>query len=182
MSIMSDKWISEMAELNRMIEPFERGLITNDVISFGLSSYGYDLRLSNNVIRYGEIAKIDPKEMSKIPLLETREEKIEVNGLENILGMSHEYFRIPRGVMGLCIGKSSYARMGILINITPLEPEWEGFITISIINCTKRAVVLYPGEGIAQVVFLKGDEECTVSYKDRKGKYQAQKKIEITKV
>ena len=182
MTVMPDKWIRRMAIEKAMIHPFEESLVTKEVISYGLSSYGYDIRLSNKVKRLKKCQKIDPKSAGSENYEDQITEKIIVHQHESILGMSFEYLKIPREVLALCIGKSSYARLGIMINITPLEPEWEGYITISIINGSNHSVVLYPNEGIAQVIFLKAHELCEVSYKDRKGKYQAQKDIEITRL
>ena len=182
MSVMSDKWITKMAIKKGMITPFEGRLETKGILSFGLSSYGYDIRLSQKIKRLTESQMIDPKNVKMDNFEDCVSEKIIIDKGESILGMSYEYLKIPRNVLGLCMGKSSYARLGIIVNITPLEPEWEGHITISIINGSNHRVVLYPGEGIAQIIFLKAHELCEVSYKDRKGKYQAQKDIEVTRI
>jgi dCTP deaminase len=182
MCVKSDKWIITMCEQNKMIEPFERSLVSKNVFSYGVSSYGYDFRLAEEVVRFPDVTKIDAKKVSKEELIQERANEILIRGGEAIIGRSIEYFRIPRDVIGICFGKSSYARLGILVNVTPLEPEWEGHITISIINANRRDITIYSGEGIGQVIFVGAEEICSVSYKDRKGKYQAQKNIEVPKV
>jgi dCTP deaminase len=182
MAVLSDAWIKKMALEFDMIKPFESRLMSQGIISYGLSSYGYDIRLANKYKKWEGSQDVDPKHVKPEDYKEYQGSKIILDQSESILGMSHEYLKIPRNVLALCIGKSSYARSGILINITPLEPEWEGFITISIINGTRHRVVLYPDEGIAQIIFFKADEVCEISYKDRKGKYQAQQDIVIPKI
>ncbi len=182
MCVKSDEWIKKMAIEFKMIEPFQEELISKNVMSYGVSSYGYDLRLDDKILRMKKVTKIDPKNVNRNDYIEEISKEILINSGEVVVGKSIEYFKIPRDVIGLCFGKSSYARLGILINITPLEPEWEGYITISIYNANKADVIIYSGEGIAQVIFVSAEEECRISYKDRKGKYQAQKGIEITKV
>ncbi len=184
MCLLSDEQIKNYAKNYKLIDPFEEALITSHVISFGLSSYGYDIRLSNRFKRLTSIQNIDIKNIQPSAFVEEEADnnKILLNPFENILALSYEYFRIPREILGLCLGKSTYARLGIVINTTPLEPEWEGFLNISIINCTKNNLTLYAGEGIAQVIFFKAHEICKVSYNDRKGKYQKQNKIEIPKI
>jgi len=184
MCLLSDEQIKHYAYNYKLIEPFEEHLITSNVISFGLSSYGYDLRLSTHFKRLSSIQNIDIKNIKPSLFLdeEADNNKILLNPFENILARSYEYFKIPRDILGLCLGKSTYARLGVIINATPLEPEWEGFINLSIINCTKNTLTLYAGEGIAQVIFFKAAELCKVSYNDRKGKYQKQNKIEIPKI
>jgi dCTP deaminase len=166
-----------------MIEPFDEGGTRAGVISYGLSSYGYDLRLADDffLMTADPVSVLDPKA--------AQGEEKKTNGApftlaahSFVLGRSLEYFRIPRNVIGLCFGKSTYARCGILINVTPLEPEWEGYLTISIGNTAALPVLLYPGEGIAQIVFIESDELCEISYGDRKGKYQKQERITPSKV
>jgi dCTP deaminase len=187
--LKSDGWIREMAGKG-MIEPFADRGITPGAISFGLSSYGYDMRLSNEFRVYKnpsreapgqEDAPLDPKnvEPSLFSLFTGDVCVIPPNSF--ILGRSLEYFRIPREVLAIVFGKSTYARCGVIVNVTPLEPEWEGFVTISIVNTSCRAVKVYANEGIAQVLFLGGQEACCCSYADKSGKYQAQKGITLSK-
>ncbi len=173
--IKSDSWIKKMATEKKMIEPFNENLLSEGVISYGLSSYGYDFRLSEEFLVPVFKKKVfDPKEGVN-RFRKKVSKRIIIKPFTYILGRSIEYFRIPRNVLGICVGKSTYARSGILINITPLEPEWEGNITIAISNLSQRSVILYPGEGIGQVLFFEADEVCSVSYADRKGKYLYQK-------
>lgn len=178
MPVKPDIWIRKMCLEKGMIEPFEEGGTRKGIISYGLSSYGYDLRLADEFMAIGETsgAVLDPKGFQG-EVKKTNEGPFALPARSFVLGRSVEYFRIPRNVIGLCFGKSTYARCGVLVNVTPLEPEWEGYITISIGNTAPLPVLLYPGEGIAQVVFIESDELCEVSYGDRKGKYQKQEKI-----
>jgi len=165
---------------NGMIQPFEPSQISKAVISFGTSSYGYDLRLADeyDIPAFSEAETIDPKEMKTLKFRKEKNTTILVPPRSFILARSLEYFKIPRDVIALCFGKSTYARCGILVNITPLEPEWEGFITISIANLTPAQARLHAHEGIAQVIFIGANETCETSYADRKGKYQRQKNIQ----
>jgi dCTP deaminase len=173
--IKNDRWIKEMAKTSSMIEPFVEELISEGVISYGLSSYGYDFRLSDEfLVPLKRKTPFDPKSASEFKF--KRAERMVIEPGWYVLGKSLEYFRIPKNVIGVCVGKSTYARSGIIINITPLEPGWEGYITIAISNISKRKVTLYAGEGIAQVLFFEG-EEPLVSYADRKGKYHKSKEI-----
>jgi dCTP deaminase len=183
MPVKSDKWIRQMAVNERMIEPFEEGKRRRGVISYGLSSYGYDLRLADEfrVVEDAEGLIVDPKSFDE-NVLRDRSELPVIPPRACALTRSLEYFRIPRNVIALCFGKSTYARCGIIVNVTPLEPEWEGFITMSISNTSPLPVRLYAGEGIAQVVFIGSDELCDVSYSDKKGKYQGQDKITPPKI
>lgn len=170
--IKSDRWIREMAEKEGMIQPFLPQLISKGVISYGLSSYGYDFRLSDEFLMpLKKRSPFDPKK-GEGEFVEKRGDRLILKARAFLLARSIEYFRIPRNILGLCVGKSTYARSGIVINITPLEPEWEGYITIAISNLSTRSVILYPGEGIGQVMFFEADEACHFSYRDRKGKYQ----------
>ncbi|MDI6851081.1 MAG: dCTP deaminase [bacterium] len=184
MPVKSDRWIKEMALKYKMIEPFEEKLVTSGVISYGLSSYGYDIRIADEFRVFTDVYQtvVDPKNFDPRSF-------VEIKGLECIippnsfcLARSLEYFRIPRNVIGICLGKSTYARCGIVVNITPLEPEWEGHLTIEISNTTPLPAKIYANEGIAQLIFIESDELCTVSYKDRKGKYQGQKGVTPPKV
>ena len=183
MAIKPDFWIRERAEKDRMIEPFSAAQVAAGRISYGLSSYGYDLRLADEfrIFTPPSAGIIDPK---AIPPEYYREHKgaycdVPANGY--VLGRTVEYLRIPRDVLTLCCGKSTYARAGILINVTPFEPEWEGFPTISIANTTPVPVRVYADEGLCQVLFFQSDAPCEVSYQDRKGKYQAQTTIQFAK-
>ena len=182
--IQNDRWIKEMAAGKAIIEPFESSLIKDGVISFGPSSFGYDFRVSNEFMHFrpsSQTANLDPKNMSE-DLFETEEsDECIIPPNRFVLAKSLEYFRIPRNILGICTGKSTYSRCGILVNITPLEPEWEGHITFPIYNTAPLPARIYPGEGIAQVIFLEGLPPDT-SYADRKGKYQAQKNITLSKV
>lgn len=182
MCVKPDSWIIAMAEKFNMIEPFQERLLSKNVFSYGVSSYGYDMRIDKKIMRLKLRTKIDAKKIKVNDYQEEESNEIMIKGGETIIGKSIEYFRIPKNVIGLCFGKSSYARLGIIVNITPLEPEWEGYITMAIYNSNKSQIKIYSGEGIAQVIFVGASEECKISYKDRKGKYQAQKGIEITKV
>lgn len=178
MSVKSDGWIQRMALQKRMIDPFEASLVRAG-ISFGLSSYGYDFRLSNIFKIYepqpGDV--VDPKHFDCLVFQELHGDYCEIPPQTFVLGQSLEYFRIPRNILTICLGKSTYARCGIYVHVTPLEPEWEGFITVSIFNATPRPARVYAGEGIGQLVFVEADEICQVSYADRAGKYQAQKGV-----
>ena len=173
-----------MAEEQRMIEPFEGGQVKDGVISYGLSSFGYDARIGDEFHIASESMgmPLDPKNSDTGIFKEIKSSDIIIPAHTFTLGRSVEYFRIPRKVLGICIGKSTYARSGILINVTPLEPEWEGFVTLSITNPTNRAVKIYGNEGIMQVLFFESDREPEISYKDRKGKYQGQKSITKAKI
>ena len=186
MSIKSDTWIIQQAEKNEMIRPFARDQVKQielpqgtirKVISFGVSSYGYDMRLGNifRVLRADSTNEIDPKNIKPGYFQTIRADDylvIPPHGL--VLAQTMEYFKIPRDILTICFGKSTYARCGILINVTPFEPEWEGFATIAISNMTGSPVKLYSGEGIAQLIFLQSNSICAVSYRDKNGKYQAQ--------
>ena len=184
MSIKAVGWIHKVAERHRMIEPFSSSQVAEGTISYGLSSYGYDLRLADEfkIFTPPSGAVINTK---LIPADYYRDHRgtfcdIPPNGY--VLGRTLEYLRIPRDVLTLCVGKSTYARAGVLINVTPFEPEWEGFVTVSIANTTPVPVRIFANEGLCQVLFFQSDESCEISYKDRKGKYQAQKRIEFPKI
>lgn len=182
MGVKPDHWITEMATRHRMIEPFEETQIRRG-ISFGVSAYGYDIRLSDefkvpNVARIGEI---DPKNNPPENFLDCKAESLLIPANSYVLARSHEYFRIPRDVVTICTGKSTYARCGLIVNVTPFEPEWEGFATLSLSNTAPRPVRVYAGEGIAQLLFLEASEVCRTSYKDKNGKYQGQQTITLSK-
>ena len=184
MSIKSDQWIRRMAETAGMIEPFEGGQVrhTEDgsrVISYGTSSYGYDVRCSDEFKVFINIysATVDPKAFDDSSFVDIQSDVCVIPPNSFALARTVEYFRIPRSVLTVCLGKSTYARSGVIVNITPLEPEWEGHVTMAISNTTTLPVKLYAGEGIAQIVFMGAQEPCETSYSDRSGKYQAQKGI-----
>ena len=181
--VRNDRWIKEMA-CKGMIEPFEQGLVREGVISFGVSSYGYDMRVADEFKIFTNINNtvVDPKNFDPKSFVEFKGEVCIIPPNSFALARSVEYFRIPRDVLVICIGKSTYARCGIIVNVTPLEPAWEGFVTLEISNTTPLPAKIYANEGIAQLIFLKAEEECEVSYADRKGKYQAQKGIVLPKI
>jgi dCTP deaminase len=177
--VKSDKWIKYMAQKG-MIYPFYPEKIKKG-ISFGLSSYGYDFTLSDEFMIFkGKIAS--PRRISENDFEKFKGEVCKIPANSFVLGRSEEYFKIPREVIGICFGKSTYARCGIVINVTPLEPEWEGYITIQIANLSSAESEVYAGEGIGQVIFLSADELCERSYKDLSGKYDKAKGIEIPKI
>ncbi len=181
--VRNDRWIKEMARKG-MIEPFEEKLVREGVISYGVSSYGYDMRVADEFKIFTNINNtiVDPKNFDPKSFVEFKGEACIIPPNSFALARSVEYFRIPRDVLVLCIGKSTYARCGIIVNVTPLEPMWEGFITIEISNTTPLPAKIYANEGIAQLIFLKSEEECEISYADRKGKYQAQQGIVLPRV
>ncbi|MDI1471089.1 MAG: dCTP deaminase [Thermodesulfovibrio sp.] len=181
--VRNDRWIKEMARKG-MIEPFEEGLIREGVISFGVSSYGYDMRVADEFKIFTNINNtvVDPKNFDPKSFVEFKGDVCIIPPNSFALARSVEYFRIPRDVLVICIGKSTYARCGIIVNVTPLEPAWEGFVTVEISNTTPLPAKIYANEGIAQLIFLKAEEECEISYADRKGKYQAQQGIVLPKI
>ncbi len=184
MAIQPDRWIREMAKKRRMIEPYADQRQRVGKISFGVSSYGYDFRLSNEykIPDFGAVSCLDPKKMERISFRDYAGRTCRIPPHSFVLGRSEEYFRIPRDVIVICQGKSTYARCGIIVNVTPLEPEWEGFITVAIVNASPVSAKVYSGEGIAQLVFIRSEGECKTSYADRKGKYQTQKQIRLSRV
>jgi dCTP deaminase len=184
MSIKPDKWIERMAREHRMIEPFAGRQVKDTKVSYGLSSYGYDVRISDEFKIFTNINStvVDPKEFDPKAFIDFKGDVCIIPPNSFALGRSVEYFRIPRNVITICLGKSTYARCGIITNVTPFEPEWEGFVTMEISNTTPLPAKVYANEGIAQVLFFESDEECLVSYADRKGKYQAQRGITLPKV
>ncbi|MFL6622250.1 MAG: dCTP deaminase [Sulfurifustis sp.] len=188
MSIKSDKWIRRMAEQHGMIEPFEpRQVKANGggaIVSYGTSSYGYDIRCSNEFKIFTNInaAIVDPKHFSANSFVDFRGEVCIIPPNSFALARTVEYFRIPRNVLTLCLGKSTYARCGIIVNVTPLEPEWEGHVTLEFSNTTPLPARIYANEGVAQVIFLESDEICETSYKDRGGKYQGQQGVTLPKI
>lgn len=184
MSIKSDRWIKKMALEHKMIEPFMDRQTRKDVISFGVSSYGYDVRITDEFKIFTNVygAVVDPKSFNPKSFVDFKGEVCIIPPNSFALASTMEYFRIPRNVLCTCLGKSTYARCGIIVNVTPLEPEWEGHITIEISNTTPLPAKIYANEGIAQILFFESDEDCEVSYADRKGKYQSQVGVTLPKV
>lgn len=183
MAVMNDRWIIKMAKRG-MIEPFEQNQVVKGVISFGVSSYGYDMRVSDEfkIFNPDSTEISDPKNFSDFHFRQFKGRECIIPPKSYVLARSVEYFRIPRNILTVTFGKSTYARSGIFVNVTPFEPEWEGFVTISISNLTSVPAKIYAFEGIAQVIFLKADKICMISYADKKGKYQAQKKITTARI
>jgi dCTP deaminase len=184
MSIKSDKWIRTQAIEKKMIEPFSEKQVREGVISYGLSSYGYDLRVSNEFKIFTNVnsAIIDPKNFDEKSFVSVEADTIIVPPNSFALARSIEYFRIPRDVLTICVGKSTYARCGIIVNVTPFEPEWEGYVTLEISNTTPLPARIYANEGLCQILFFQSDEVCEVSYGDRKGKYQGQHGITLPRL
>src|SRR5213593_2498903 len=184
MTIKSDNWIKRMAVEHKMIDPFVENQVRSGVISFGLSSYGYDIRVADEFKVFTNINStvIDPKAFDPRSFVDLRTDVCIVPPNSFALARTIEYFRIPRDVLTVCLGKSTYARCGIIVNVTPFEPEWEGTATLEISNTTPLPAKIYANEGIAQVLFFQSDEPCKTSYKDKKGKYQAQHGIVLPRV
>ncbi len=184
MSVKSDTWIRRMALENKMIEPFIDGQVREGVISYGLSSYGYDIRISDEFKIFTNVhsAVVDPKHFNPKSFVDFRGDVCVIPPNSFVLAQTVEYFRIPRQVITLCVGKSTYARCGLIVNVTPFEPEWEGYVTLEISNTTPLPARIYANEGIAQVIFFESDEVCEVSYADRKGKYQGQQQIVLPRI
>ncbi|UCD16611.1 MAG: dCTP deaminase [Candidatus Zixiibacteriota bacterium] len=180
MSVKSDRWIQEMSRKHAMIRPFSRRLIKKG-ISYGLSSYGYDIRVADEFKIFTNVNSeiVDPKNFSLNSFIDVKAKSVLIPPNSFALARSVEYFKIPRDVITICLGKSTYARCGIIVNVTPFEPEWEGHATLEISNTTPLPAKIYANEGLAQIVFLGADEICRVSYKDRKGKYQGQQSITL---
>ena len=187
MSIKSDRWIRQMARDHGMIEPFETGQVRavngERVISYGTSSYGYDIRCAREFKVFTNInsAVVDPKNFDPASFVDIDADVCIIPPNSFALARTVEYFRIPRNVLTICLGKSTYARCGIIVNVTPLEPEWEGHVTLEFSNTTTLPARIYANEGVAQVIFLESDEACEVSYRDRGGKYQAQTGVTLPK-
>lgn len=184
MSIKSDKWIKRMSVNNKMIEPFVESNIRKDVVSYGLSSYGYDIRVSDEYKIFTNVNNsiIDPKKFDDKSFVNFKGDVCVVPANSFALARSIEYFKIPRSVLTICLGKSTYARCGIIVNVTPFEPEWEGYVTLEISNTTPLPAKIYSNEGLCQVIFFESDEDCEVSYKDKSGKYQSQVGITLPKL
>ena len=184
MSIRPDIWIKKMALEHDMIKPFEPDQIKKNNISYGLSSYGYDMRLADEfkILKYaGSKDIIDPKNVKPGLFQDLKADFCIIPPNSFILARSLEYFKMPSNVLALCTGKSTYARIGVIVNVTPLEPSWEGYLTIAISNTSPSGAKIYANEGIAQIMFFESDEQCLVTYADRKGKYQAQTSITLPK-
>ncbi|WP_298817237.1 dCTP deaminase [Chloroflexus sp.] len=184
MPVKSDRWIRRMALEHGMIEPFVDHQVRRGVISYGLTSYGYDMRVTDHFKVFTNVynALVDPKQFDPRSFVDIQADYVDIPPNSFALAQSLEYFRIPRNVCCIVIGKSSYARCGIIINVTPLEPEWEGHVTIEISNTTPLPARIYANEGIGQVLFLESDEVCEVSYADKKGKYQKQTGIVLPRI
>ena len=188
MTIKSDKWIRRMAAGQRMIEPFEPNQVKEAngkrIVSYGTSSYGYDIRCSEEFKIFTNINStiVDPKEFDAKSFVDFKGPVCIIPPNSFALARTVEYFRIPRNVLTICLGKSTYARCGIIVNVTPFEPEWEGFVTLEISNTTPLPAKIYANEGIAQVLFFQSDEPCERSYADKKGKYQSQQGIVLPKI
>src|SRR2546427_2163231 len=184
MAVKSDRWIRRMVREHDMINPFAESQVREGVISYGLSSYGYDLRVADEFKIFTNVnsTTVDPKHFDERSFVEFHGPVCIIPPNSFALSKSVEYFRIPRNVLTVCLGKSTYARCGIIVNVTPLEPEWEGFVTLEISNTTPLPARVYSNEGLCQIVFFESDEICEVSYKDKKGKYQAQKGIVLPRV
>jgi dCTP deaminase len=184
MAIKSDRWIRRMALEHDMISPFNEKQVRDGVISYGLSSYGYDLRVADEFKIFTNVnsTTVDPKRFDERSFVSVQSECCIVPPNSFALARSVEYFKIPRDVLTICVGKSTYARCGIIVNVTPFEPEWEGFVTLEISNSTPLPAKIYANEGLCQILFFQSDEPCETSYADKKGKYQGQKGIVLPKL
>ncbi len=184
MGLKPDHWIRKMALEKRMIEPFTDSQIRDGVISYGVSSYGYDIRVADEFKIFTNVysAIVDPKHFDSRSMVDFKGDVCIIPPNSFVLARTVEYFRIPREVLTICLGKSTYARCGIIVNVTPFEPEWEGYVTLEISNTTPLPAKIYANEGIAQVLFFAADEQCEISYADKKGKYQAQQTIILPKL
>jgi dCTP deaminase len=184
MGLKPDHWIRRMAHEHRMIEPFVDKQVREGVISYGVSSYGYDIRVADEFMIFTNVhsAIVDPKNFDPKSMFEFKGDVCIIPPNSFALARTVEYFRIPRNVLTVCLGKSTYARCGLIVNVTPFEPEWEGFVTLEISNTTPLPAKIYGNEGLAQVLFFEADEECEVSYADKKGKYQRQQSIVLPKL
>jgi dCTP deaminase len=184
LSIMSDIWITEMSREEGMIRPFVEKQVRKGVISYGVSSYGYDIRVASEFKIFTNINStvVDPKNFDERSFVTINADHCIIPPNSFALAKTVEYFKIPRDILTVCVGKSTYARCGIIINVTPFEPEWEGFVTLEISNTTPLPAKIYANEGIAQVLFFQGEQPCRTSYKDKKGKYQKQKGLVLPKI
>jgi dCTP deaminase len=184
MGLKPDHWIRKMALETGMIEPFVDHQVREGVISYGVSSYGYDIRVADEFKIFTNVfsAVVDPKQFDPRSMVDFKGDICVIPPNSFVLARTMEYFRIPRNVLTVCLGKSTYARCGLIVNVTPFEPEWEGYVTLEISNTTPLPARVYAHEGIAQVLFFEGDEECEISYADKKGKYQRQQSIILPKI
>jgi len=188
MSIKSDHWIRRMAEQHELISPFERNQVKTNhnnerVISYGTSSYGYDVRCADEFKIFHNVnsAVVDPKNFDSKSFMDVKADVCIIPPNSFCLARTVEYLKIPRNILTICLGKSTYARCGIIVNVTPLEPEWEGHVTLEFSNTTTLPAKIYAGEGVAQFLFFESDEVCDISYKDRAGKYQGQRGVTLPK-
>ena len=184
MTIMSDNWISKKVREEKIIDPFESSQVREGKISYGLSSYGYDARVADEFKIFTNVnnAMVDPKNFSNDGFVERKADTCIIPPNSFVLARTVEYFRIPRNVLVICLGKSTYARCGIIVNVTPLEPGWEGHVTLEFSNTTPLPAKIYANEGVAQFVFIKGNEKPEITYSKRKGKYMKQKGVTLPKV
>jgi len=184
MTVLSDKWIKEMVRTNNMISPFENKQVRDNKISYGLSSFGYDARVSNEFKIFTNVNSeiVDPKNFKLNNFISKKGEECIIPPNSFVLSSTVEYFRIPNDVMVICLGKSTYARCGIIVNVTPLEPSWEGNVTLEFSNTTPLPAKIYANEGAAQFIFLKGNEKPDITYADRNGKYMKQSGVTLPKV
>ncbi|MBD3795556.1 MAG: dCTP deaminase [Epsilonproteobacteria bacterium] len=184
MGLKADTWIREQSLKKEMITPFSEELVAKDIVSYGLSSYGYDIRVSNSFKIFTNVNTtiVDPKNFDENNVVDFEGDVCIVPPNSFALARTVEYFKIPSNVLAICLGKSTYARCGIIVNVTPFEPAFEGHITVEISNTTPLPAKIYANEGIAQVLFFEGDEQCEVSYKDRNGKYQCQTGITLPRI
>jgi dCTP deaminase len=184
MAIKSDRWIRKMALEHDMINPYNDRQMREGVISYGVSSYGYDLRVADEFKIFTNVnsAIVDPKNFDARSFIDVKGASVLVPPNSFALARSVEYFKIPRDILTICVGKSTYARCGIIVNVTPFEPEWEGFVTLEISNTTPLPAKIYANEGLCQILFFQGDEPCETSYKDKAGKYQKQQGIVLPKL
>ena len=184
MTVLSDKWIKEMVRTNNMISPFENKQVRDNKISYGLSSFGYDARVSNEFKIFTNVNSeiVDPKNFKLNNFISKKGDECIIPPNSFVLSSTVEYFRIPNDVMVICLGKSTYARCGIIVNVTPLEPSWEGNVTLEFSNTTPLPAKIYANEGAAQLIFLKGNEKPDITYADRNGKYMKQSGVTLPKV
>ena len=184
MTVLSDKWIKEMVRTNNMISPFENKQVRGNKISYGLSSFGYDARVSNEFKIFTNVNSeiVDPKNFKLNNFISKKGDECIIPPNSFVLSSTVEYFRIPNDVMVICLGKSTYARCGIIVNVTPLEPSWEGNVTLEFSNTTPLPAKIYANEGAAQFIFLKGNEKPEITYADRNGKYMKQSGVTLPKV
>ena len=184
MTVLSDKWIKKMVSKNKKISPFKSKQVRRNKISFGLSSYGYDARVSSEFKIFTNVNSeiVDPKNFKSSNFITKKGSACIIPPNSFVLARTVEYFKIPKDVLVVCLGKSTYARCGIIVNVTPLEPGWEGYVTLEFSNTTPLPAKIYANEGVAQFIFLKGNESPEVTYSDRKGKYMKQKGVTLPKV